>query len=387
MTDINSAIKPLVDGISAATKQVEEQGKTQATELKKVNARIGELEQEFARTPDGATFARSAQPSIGVLAMQQIEENSQAQAAFSTLEAWNAGTCRVNLKAGIRAALTNDGVGQAGDKSVPRQPEQRGFVIEVARHPRLLDVLPSRPTSRDSVQFIQLMSQGDAAEQLKEGDEKAEVDFEGTPQTANIVTIAAHTTASRQVLSDHSALQGAIDMVIRRKLLARLENQIVNGPGGEGRINGLRNQGTVFVPTIGKTPADIIGESLTRQADRGYMPNLVLVSWMDWFRLQITKKGADDQEYVFGSPTMPVPPTLWNTLVVPTSTLPEGEAMTIDTAFTTVLDREAPSVLLSNSHKDYFTRNLVLILGELRAGLEVLDKAAIQKMSLTVGAP
>lgn len=387
MTDINAAIKPLVDGISAATKQVEEQGKTQATELKKVNARIGELEQEFARTPEGSTFARSAQPSIGVLAMQQIEENSQAQAAFSALEAWNAGTCRVNLKAGIRAALTNDGVGQAGDKSVPRQPEQRGFVIEVARHPRLLDVLPSRPTSRDSVQFIQLMSQGDAAEQLKEGDEKAEVDFEGTPQTANIVTIAAHTTASRQVLSDHSALQGAIDMVIRRKLLARLENQIVNGPGGEGRINGLRNQGTVFIPTIGKTPADIIGESLTRQADRGYMPNLVLVSWMDWFRLQITKKGADDQEYVFGSPTMPVPPTLWNTLVVPTSTLPEGEAMTIDTAFTTVLDREAPSVLLSNSHKDYFTRNLVLILGELRAGLEVLDKAAIQKMSLTVGAP
>ena len=387
MTDINAAIKPLVDGISAATKQVEEQGKTQATELKKVNARIGELEQEFARTPEGSTFARSAQPSIGVLAMQQIEENSQAQAAFSTLEAWNAGTCRVNLKAGIRAALTNDGVGQAGDKSVPRQPEQRGFVIEVARHPRLLDVLPSRPTSRDSVQFIQLMSQGDAAEQLKEGDEKAEVDFEGTPQTANIVTIAAHTTASRQVLSDHSALQGAIDMVIRRKLLARLENQIVNGPGGEGRINGLRNQGTFFIPTIGKTPADIIGESLTRQADRGYMPNLVLVSWMDWFRLQITKKGADDQEYVFGSPTMPVPPALWNTLLVPTSTLPEGEAMTIDTAFTTVLDREAPSVLLSNSHKDYFTRNLVLILGELRAGLEVLDKAAIQKMSLTVGAP
>lgn len=387
MTDINAAIKPLVDGISAATKQVEEQGKTQATELKKVNARIGELEQEFARTPDGATFARGAQPSIGVLAIQQIEENSQAQASFSTLEAWNAGTCRINLKAGIRAALTNDGVGQAGDKSVPRQPEQRGFVIEVARQPRLLDALPSRPTSRDSVGFVQLASEGDAAEQLKEGDEKVEVDFEGTPQTVNIVTIAAHTTASRQVISDHPALQGAIDMVIRRKLLTRLENQIVNGPGGEGRINGLRNQGNIFVPTIGKTPADIIGESLTRQADRGYMPNLVLVSWMDWFRLQITKKGADDQEYVFGSPTMPVPPALWNTLVVPTSTLPEGEAMPIDTAFTTVLDREAPSVLLSNSHKDYFTRNLVLILGELRAGLEVLDKAAIQKMSLTVGAP
>lgn len=163
-----------------------------------------------------------------------------------------------------------------------------------------------------------------------------------------------------------------------------MENQIVNGPGGEGRIKGLRNQSTIFVPTIGSTPADIIGESMTRQADLGYLPNLVLMNPLDWFRLQITKKGAADEEYVFGSPTMPVPPALWNALVVPTSSVPVGEALTIDTAFTTVLDRESPSVLLSNSHKDYFTRNLVLILGELRAGLEVLDTAAINKMSLSV---
>lgn len=74
-------------------------------------------------------------------------------------------------------------------------------------------------------------------------------------------------------------------------------------------------------------------------------------------------------------------------MVVSTASMPEGEAMTIDTSFTTVLDREAPSVLLSNSHKDYFTRNLVLILGELRAGLEVLDTAAIYKMSLAGTTP
>ncbi|MCY1303483.1 hypothetical protein D9M70_531940 [compost metagenome] len=103
---------------------------------------------------------------------------------------------------------------------------------------------------------------------------------------------------------------------------------------------------------------------------------------MDWFRLQITKKNATDEEYVFGSPTMPVAPSLWNSRIVTTPSIAEGEAMTIDTSFVTVLDREAPGVLLSNSHKDYFTRNLLLILGELRAGLEVLDTFAIYKMSL-----
>ncbi|MFG3996630.1 hypothetical protein ACGEND_11405 [Pseudomonas aeruginosa] len=38
--------------------------------------------------------------------------------------------------------------------------------------------------------------------------------------------------------------------------------------------------------------------------------------------------------------------------------------------------------MVSNSHKDYFTRNLVLILGELRAGLEVLDGQAIYLVDL-----
>jgi hypothetical protein len=34
----------------------------------------------------------------------------------------------------------------------------------------------------------------------------------------------------------------------------------------------------------------------------------------------------------------------------------------------------------------YFTRNLVAILGELRAGLEVLDRLAVHKFSLTAPA-
>lgn len=378
--DPAQAIQAAIQDINAATKSVEGVVKGQ----KNIEARMGELEQEFARIP-GGSITQPAQASVGKLAMDQITEAHQP--AYDNLKDWNAGTCRVNLKAGIRAALTNDGVGGTGDTSVPRQPEQRGMFTSPGRPLRLLEALPSRPTSRDSVQFVQLGVTGDAAEQIKEGDEKAEIEVEGTPQTANIVTIAAHTTASRQVLSDHSALQAAIDMLIRRKLLDRLEHQIVNGPGGEGRINGLRNQATVFVPTIGTTPADIIGESLTRQADRGYMPSLVLVNPLDWFRLQITKKAADDEGYIFGSPTMPIPPALWNTMVVSTASMPEGEAMTIDTSFTTVLDREEPSVLLSNSHKDYFTRNLILILGELRAGLEVLDTAAIYKMSLAGTTP
>lgn len=367
-----------LQAVGADLKHYAELAKKDRSDL---GARLTAVEQRVVAM-DGsfALYDQSSQAGLGALALRAIEET--AAVPFASLQEWNAGTCRIKLQAALRAALTNDGMGSSGDTSVPRQPEQRGFVSEVNRPLRLLAALPHRPTSRDSVEFVQLNSSGEAAEQEREGDEKAEIDVEGTLETANIATVAAHTTSSRQVLSDHPALQAAVDLMVRNKLLSRLEHQLINGPGGVGKIDGLLNQAATFIPTIGTTPADIIGEALTRQSEAGYQPSLVIMNPMDWFRLQITRKNETDEEYVFGSPTMPLDPALWNTRIVTTPSVAEGEAMTIDTSFTTVLDRESPSILLSNSHKDYFTRNLLLILGELRAGLEVLDTFAIYKMSL-----
>jgi len=250
-----------------------------------------------------------------------------------------------------------------------------------------LDALPSRPTSSDAVEFIQFSGTGEAAEQEHEGDEKAELEFQGTPARAEIVTIAGWTTASKQVLSDAPALQSQIDRVIRHKVLAKLEDRLINGVGGQGKINGLWNQAVALVPTIGETPADMIGEALVTMANDGYAPNLVLMNPVDWFRLQITRKNDTDDEYVFGSPTAPAAPSLWNTRIVPTRSMAARRVMTIDTSLVTVLDREQMSVVLSNSHADYFVRNLVAILGEMRAGLEILDTDAVRKFDLPPIAP
>lgn len=344
-----------------------------------VSARMQALEQHVVTlSPSGSmTFAGNG-PAMAQEAISELEESN----SFAALKEWNMGTCRAKLNSSIRAALTNDGKGTSSDSSIPSQPERRGFVSQTQRPLRLLDVLPSRPTKADAVEFVQLNTTGDAAEQVTEGEEKAEIDIEGELVRAEIATIAAHSTASRQVLSDHSALQTNIDGMIQNKLLSRLEHQIINGDGSAGKIDGLLSQAAVFLPTIGTTPADIIGEALMRQANAGYQPNLVIMNPADWFRIQVTRKSATEEEYVFGSPTVPVPPALWNAAIVTTPSISEGEAITVDTRFTTVLDRETPTILLSNSHKDYFTRNLVAILGELRAGLEVLDTFAIYKMDL-----
>src|SRR5690606_37096602 len=123
---------------------------------------------------------------------------------------------------------------------------------------------------------------GDAGEQEQKGTEKPSVEFAGEKKIANIVTIAAWTAATKQVLGDHPALQSQIDRVLRHKLLSRLEHQLVNGPGGQGKIHGLLDQATQFAPTIGQTTADVIGECIVSMADDGYLPSLVVMNPLDW---------------------------------------------------------------------------------------------------------
>ena len=326
----------------------------------------------------GGYAAHSGGPSIGARLTRDIEE----QPGFQALKNWNPGGFRMKADIGIHAALTNESSGTSSDsQTIPGQSERGPMRGPVLRSLRLIDALPSRPTSRDSVDFIQVSVEGDAEEQILEGDEKAELDFSGELKNAHIATIAGHTTASKQVLSDAPALQGVIDRVIRHKVLSRLENQLINGPGGQGKIAGLINQSTILVPSIGVEPADVIGEAVTRLADNGYSPGLVIMSPLDWFRIQLTKT-ATEENYKFGSPITPQAPGLWNTRFVLTPSLAEGKCLILDPAFVTVLDREQVSVVASNTHKDYFTRNLVAILGELRAGLEVADLNAVYQVDI-----
>jgi HK97 family phage major capsid protein len=382
--EIVSTINAVADNINGLATDMK-------SRQKKVEDSLADVEQTMARfmsSGSQAAFVHAA-ASVGASAIEQLKAEGNFEAAASAAARGMKPSrfdARVDLDNSIRAALTTTGSGNAGDTAFPTPNERRGTIVAPQRPLRLLDVLPSRPTGSDAVEFIQLTATGDAAEQIHEGDEKAEIEFEGALQTANIVTIAGHTTASKQVLADNNALGQQINGVINNKVLARLENQLINGPGGQGRINGLVNQATAFIPTIGTTPADIIGESLVTMANDGYQPKLVLMNPLDWFRIQVTRKNEDDDEYVFGSPTVPVPPALWNTAIVTTPSIAAGTAMTVDTSYTTVLDREQVSIAVSNSHKDYFTRNLVAILGELRAGLEVLDTRAIKKFSLTAPA-
>lgn len=380
VSGINARLEKVAEQYTEVGEDVREVGnalKAHSEKNSEISQRLLALEQLAASSNSNfMAGSDSAGAGVSVAMVEALKEST----SFASLTEWNHGTARVKVSSSVRA-IVNDGKGGSSGGLMPNNPERSGIYGPVARPLTLLEILPSRPTDRDSVEHVRLNVGGDVAVQEDEGDEKAELDFDGELVKSPIVTIAGHATASRQVLSDHVALQAEIDLVINNKLLAKLESRIING-GGNGDIEGLLSLSTIMVPAIGSTPADLIGEAVTRMQQGGYQPSAIILNPSDWFAISITKT-EQEGSYLFGSPVAPVPLVLWRVPVILTPSIPIGTALVIDTRHITVLDRESPGVMLSNSHKDYFTRNLVAILGELRAGLEVRDAFAIYRVDIT----
>jgi len=265
---------------------------------------------------------------------------------------------------------------------MPSQPETGAVYGGPVRRLSLLEALPSRPTARDAVEFVRITADDNADVQFPEGTEKANIDLEGELVRAEIATVAAHTTASKQVLADAEALSAVVDRVMRGKVSSKAEAELVNGAGGPGHVEGLLTQAPTFVPVIATEAADVVGECLASMEDDGYAVGFVLLNPLDWFELQ-TQRATPSGEYLFGSPAAPIAPGLWNRPVVLSSSVPRGTGAAVDPAYVTLLDRQQVTVEASEHHKDNFTKNLVTVRCEARIGLEVTDQWAIRKFDLS----
>lgn len=348
--------------------------------ISEVAAHLQVAEQKLAMLENGSTGTVAYRsPSIGASLIQRIDAGEAD--GFAALREGNTSKARARLDAGIRAALTHNG-GSTSDTGMPSAPESGAVYGGPVRRLTLLEALPSRPTTRDAVEFVRITADDNADVQFPEGTEKANIDLSGELVRAEIITVAGLTTASKQVLADHDQLGSVVDRVMRGKVGTKIEAELVNGDGTPGHIEGLLEQAVTTVPTVASEPADIVGEVLATMSDDGYHASFIVMNPLDWHELQI-QRTTPGGEYLFGSPAAPIPATLWNTPVVLCSALPRGTGVAVDTSCATVLDRQQVSVEASEHHGTNFTRNLVTVRAEARIGLEVSDQWGVRKFDLS----
>ena len=93
---------------------------------------------------------------------------------------------------------------------------------------------------------------------------------------------------------------------------------------------------------------------------------------------------TDDNNRYYGSgPFGTGPSTIWGRPRAVSEAIPAGTAIVADWRFAALWDREAATVSVSDSHADFFIRNLVAVLGELRAAFGVIRPAAFVVCDLT----
>lgn len=268
-----------------------------------------------------------------------------------------------------------------------------------ARPLTVFDLITRGATTSDLVEYVRVTSVTNNAAAVPEATQTAHTGDETAtkPESAlamvrvqaPVVTIAHWIPATKRSLSDAAQVRTLIDSFLRYGLNEELEDQIVAGAGGDGFTGILNTSGRQIQSWVvdfgddrdllvttrkAKTKARVVGRS---------SPTAYLVHPNDGERLDLLRD-ANGQFY-FGGPAVDGASRLWRLPVVESEAVPEGKAILGDFRQAVLWDREQGAISVSDSHSDFFTRNLVAILAELRAAFGILRPAAFVEIDLTAG--
>ena len=349
------------------------------SQIQKMNTDVIQLRDEMvgmaqkSANTSGLMFSNRSSKSLGGTFI-----DSDGFKAFRDSGATNTGVITADLQ--FKSLTSLQGSPEVSPVGVDvAANRQSGLVSPTFKPTRLYELLTSTPVTSNAFSFTRVTGFNNAANyQEGEGTAKAEQTLTPENVVAPVATIAVHHTSSKQVLNDEIGLAAAIDTILRGGIVEKAENELMNGAGGE-KISGLITEATTFTPTLTTSP-EKIGECVATMQGAGYMPNAICMNPADWF--SIRSERATGGEYVANGWVSGENQSIYDVPVLITPSLAAGSVVVLDSRYVTILDREAPSVLMSSEHGNNFTNNLVTALAELRIGLAVYDKSAVMKLSL-----
>lgn len=203
-----------------------------------------------------------------------------------------------------------------------------------------------------------------------------------TRVTSPIEAIATWMAATRRQLSDAGQTRALIDNQLTLMLKLVEEDQLLNGNGTSPNIRGLL--ATTGVQTLDlsagtSSHANIDGirdaMRLVRTGPAFADPTGVVMHPIDAALLDEAKDTTTG--YLGQGPFGNAQDTVWRLPRVESLAIAEGHALVGGfKQGATVFEREGVVIMTSDSHSDFFIRNLVAVLGEERLGLAVFFPAA-----------
>lgn len=230
----------------------------------------------------------------------------------------------------------------------------------------LLDVLGREVVTSGAVEYITWGNSDPMAAEVAEGEVKPEADIVPTENTVNLKTYAHWKGITRQALEDWPRIQSIVEGKLRGGLADALEAAAM------GVLTGA-----TWDPITGTDLLSGIRVAIGEIQSEGLNPNAVLLNPADYAALDIeAAANANTGPTSYG--------TFWGLRPVPAGTVPQGTVYVGDFAEgLTWFDRNTAAVYMTDSHADYFVRNLLVILAEQRAAFALTDPNAIRQVTTT----
>lgn len=255
-------------------------------------------------------------------------------------------------------------------------------VREIVRRPRFVrERLITLPATGGSIEYSRESFtnaadvQGGGSPFEHEGVAKPESTIDFTLVEEKIPTIAHWVKASRQILADVAGLRNVIENRLRYGLELKLEQQILNGTGAGAQMSGLFKSGNyqAFTPTSGDTAIDSISRALgILHNSYEIMADLVILNPVDYRALQ-RLKATDSGLFLWGNPNGADSDQIWAVPIHASPSVTQGKfGITSTREVGELFMREDARVEVGYVNDD-FTKNLVVLLGEMR-GVFVVER-------------
>jgi HK97 family phage major capsid protein len=285
---------------------------------------------------------------------------------------------------------------------------ERQNILELLGRPTLTlrDLVSVRQTGSDSVEYVRQLTQPLSAATVAEATSAAAPTAPGTagalvpavgggykPEgaitfekvTASVKTIAEWIPATKRSIADAPQLRSLIDQELKADLAQVEELQMLNGDGSGENLTGILQTSGIQTQAASATVdgLDPLLETTLKAKTKARVggrtvPNGYLLNPIDNERIQLARLAKNPAN----EGTAGAIPTLHGLPVVESENIAAGTALVGDFKRAVLWDREQASVSVTDSHADFFIRNLVAILAEERVAFGVTRPKAFVKVTL-----
>lgn len=251
-----------------------------------------------------------------------------------------------------------------------------GIIGIPTREPFLREILNARPMNGMYEWWVEQVNRDGAANTVAEGAAKPAIDTDFQERTAKAEKIAAYAKMSKEILADVQGMRNFIEEEIQTLVELKLDSQLYNGNGTTPNLKGLVTWATTLsVASSGFETAGtgvnfannydvVIAAKSIMQNTYFFTPNVMLVNPLDYGLMQVGKTA--DGVYIIPPFAQSMGLSIAGVRIIANPGVTAGDFVIMDTSKVRLRIREEFNIDYGYENDD-FTKNLITVLGELRA--------------------